>query len=168
MTSRLSALPLVIVALFVVVLPVRAEEAAKPKTEPAASIKAQLDAKGLKYEVDKDGDFKMIYEMADSKRTQTVFVRSPTFSFGGLEAREIWSPAYRSEDGKLPVDVANSLLEQNAELKLGAWENQGGIAVMVMKIPADASADQLIAAIEGAAAIADGTEKAFSGDKDAF
>ncbi len=168
MTSRLPALALVVAALLGVVLPAWAEDAPKPKTEPAASIKAQLDAKGLKYEIDKDGDFKMIYEMADSKRTQTVFVRSPTFSYGGFESREIWSPAYRSENGKLPVDVANTLLEQNAELKLGAWENQGGIAVMVLKIPADASADQLMAAIEGAAAIADGTEKSFTGDKDAF
>src|SRR5207342_782892 len=60
---------------------------------PDKIVKAQLDSKSLKYEVDKDGDFKVVYQTTGG-RTQLAYVRSTTNSYGSLKIREIWSPGY--------------------------------------------------------------------------
>lgn len=136
-------------------------------TTPDQVVKAQLDSKGVTYEIDKDGDFKILYKMSGG-RTQLAWVRSIVNTYGSLKVREVWSPGYKSDSDDFPALIANSLLDKNHEVKLGAWEAQGHVAVFVVKIAADASADELVDAIEAAVNSADELEKEVTGDKDEY
>jgi hypothetical protein len=134
---------------------------------PDNVVKAQLDAKGVTYEVDKDGDFKVVYKLSGG-RTQLAWVRSKVNTYGTLKVREIWSPGYKSDSNDFPALIANTLLDKNHEVKLGAWEAQDNVAMFVVKIAADAPADQLVDALEAAVNSADQLEKEITGDKDEY
>ena len=137
-------------------------------TEAAAQdgiVKAQLEAKGVKFEVDSDGDFKCVFRL-DSGRTQVVWVRSKVAEYGSVKVREIWSPGFRADTDDFPAIVANQLLTNSNTVKLGGWVKQGKNAVFVVKIPGDASADQLVNGITAAVESADALELALTGKDD--
>src|SRR5690606_4960429 len=96
-------------------------------------------------------------------RTQLVWVRSHVESTDHHAVREIWSPGYRAPGGTFSAAIANDLLERSNRLKLGAWVKQDDVAMLVLKIPADASADALDEAIDLAAASADMVERELLG-----
>ncbi len=129
---------------------------------PDLSLAPLLDTLGYAYEVDEDGDYRLLMEVPDSGRTQFVFVRSPVEEFGSTLVREVWSPAWEAE-GEFPADVANHLLQASAGLKLGGWMRHGRHAVMVVKIPAAADAFALGDAISAAAMAADQMELELGG-----
>lgn len=128
-------------------------------------VKAQLESKSIEFTIDKDGDFKITRDTRNG-RTQLAYVRSVVNTYGTLKIREIWSPGYKGDSNDLPSLIANSLLDKNHEVKLGAWEAQSNYAVFVVKIPADANADQLVDAIELAVSTADELEEELTGKKD--
>jgi hypothetical protein len=132
-----------------------------------ATIGQQLDALGYRYNVDKDGDYQLTFEL-DGERSQLVYILSGVESFGAHRIREIWAPAYRAPGGLIPAEVANRLLEDSQTSKLGSWVKQGDMAVFVVKIPADASQQQLDDAIDAATRSADQMEAALTPDKDEF
>ncbi|GAA5074391.1 hypothetical protein [Lysobacter panacisoli] len=133
-----------------------------------AGIAKQLESLDYEFEVDDDGDYRMIRDM-DDDRTQLVFVISKVESYGVHKIREVWAPAYRSpEDDALPADIANRLLADSQDSKLGSWVKQGDMAVFVVKIAADASTPELKDAIEAAAKTADEMESDLTDGKDAF
>ena len=140
---------------------------AAPKPDAAADpvVARMLDQLGYKYEVDGDGDYKLVMSVDDDRRSQLVFVRSPVETYGSYRVREVWSPAYQSS-GAFPGPVANRLLEASNDLKLGAWVKHGGHALMVVKIDADAGAAALEQAITAAVTSADEMEKELAGDPD--
>ncbi len=124
---------------------------------PDAVVKAQLEKKGTPFEVDADGDFEILVRI-DSDRTQQVWVRSVIEKTDHQSVREIWSRAYQVTSGPFPSAVANTLLEHSNTLKLGSWVKNGNSAMLVIKISADASADQLDEAIDLIAVTADAME----------
>ncbi len=125
--------------------------------EPDRATGRLLDSLGYKYEVDEDGDYKLVFDL-DNNRTQLVFVRSSVETFGAHHVREIWSPGYKSPSPQFSAAVANRLLEDSHESKMGGWVKQGELAMFVVKIDADASAEQLSDAIDAASRSADGME----------
>lgn len=136
--------------------------------KPDPLIKRHLEAKATPYEVDDDNDYSILVHMGDG-RTQQVYVISDTNRVDGINVREVWSTGYQAlEKGMIPAKVANRLLEHSHEVILGSWVKQDDYAVFVIKIPADASADQLDSAIDSAASTADALEKEFTGDEDQF
>ena len=58
-----------------------------------ASVKQRLDQIGMKYEIDKDGDYKVTIDFAKERRTQMVFVSGTTEAVSGFTIRKIFSPA---------------------------------------------------------------------------
>ena len=132
-----------------------------------ARIKQQLDAIGYEYEVDDDGDYKLVFD-TEEERSQLVFVISNVNKYGTHTVREIWSPAYQSTGNDFPALVANKLLEDSGENKLGAWVKQDDMAIYVVKIAADASSDELEDAIEFAVKIADQMEVVLTDGADEF
>lgn len=130
-------------------------------------IKKQLDSLKLKYEVDSDGDYKIVMDMGEG-RTQLAFIRSNTETYGSNQVREIWSPGYKSSTDVLPERVANRLLEYSNTVKLGGWVKQKSHAVFVVKISTSASADALKDALEAAVTSADEIEQEFTGKQDEF
>ena len=132
---------------------------------PDAIVKAQLERKETPYEIDSDGDFAILVRI-DDDRTQQVWVRSVVEKTDHQAVREIWSRAYQAEGDAFPARIANELLEHSNTLKLGGWVKNGDSAMMVIKIPADASADVLDEAIDLAAVTADKMELELTGKDD--
>lgn len=130
-------------------------------------IRAQLDALGYKYQVDKDGDFVLTFGL-DKDRSQMAYVLSATQRYGKLEVREIWSPGYRGADSQLPGDIANRLLEDSQLSKMGGWVKQDGVAVFVVKIDAAASQQDLDDAIDYVVRAADQMEAELTPGQDEF
>jgi hypothetical protein len=133
--------------------------------ESDAIVEAQLKAKGTPYEIDSDGDFQITVRI-DENRTQLVWVRSVVEETDHLRVREIWSPGYRSESANFPAAIANDLLERSNLLKLGSWVKQDRTAMLVVKIDAAASAEELDEAIDLAAIAADAVELDLTGKDD--
>ncbi len=131
-----------------------------------ARIKSQLAELEYKYEVDEDNDFKLVFTVADSERSQVVYVRSPVETYGTHAVREIWSPGYASPKDEFPGSVANRLLEASSAAKLGSWVKQGRNAVFVVQIAADASSAELDDAIDLAVSLADEMEAELTPGKD--
>ena len=140
----------------------RAEE---PKTGADAGIRAQMEALDYKYEVDEDDDFKLVFAL-DNDRSQVLYVRSTVETYGEHRVREIWSPGYKSPTDAFPASIANRLLEASSSAKLGGWVKQGRNAVFVVKIPADASKEELDDAIDAAIKLADEMEAELSPGQD--
>lgn len=140
-------------------------QAAAAKADP--QLKRQFDQLKYEYEVDEDGDYKLLFAVDDQdKRSQIVFVRSPVESYGEHRVREVWSPGYKSPTPQFSAKVANRLLEASQDSKLGAWVKQDDYAVFVIKISADASAEELDDAISAAMLSADEMEAELTPGKD--
>lgn len=121
------------------------------------AIARQLEKLEYTYEVDQDGDYQMVFDV-EGDRTQIVYVRSAVEDFGSHKIREIWSPGYVSKTKQFPVTVANRLLEDSQDSKLGGWVKQDMTAMFVVKVDSDASADKLSDAIDMAIRSADAME----------
>lgn len=132
---------------------------------PDPVVKAQLESKGTPFTVDDDGDYQITVRLEDD-RTQLVWVRSVVEETDHMKVREIWSPGYESESAAFPAAVANDLMERSNMLKLGGWVKQDNVAMLVVKIPADASAEVLDEAIDLAALSADAAELELTGKDD--
>ncbi len=131
-----------------------------------ASVKSRLDAQGIKYEVDGDGDFKVTYNYSKEGRTQLVFVGGKTESVAGYTVREIFSPAARIEKDGINGAKALELMTESRRNKLGSWEIGGDVLYFVIKLPDNISGKQLEAAMDIAAETADDMEIEISGDRD--
>jgi hypothetical protein len=132
------------------------------------SVARRLDAGGIKYQVDADGDYKVTYNYADEGRTQLVFVSGGTQSVGGYTVREVFSPAGRVAGDGINGAKALELLAESRSNKLGAWEIDGDVLYFVLKLPDDMSAAELESAMDIAAETADDMEIELSGDRDAL
>ena len=127
-------------------------------------IKAVLDKLKLTYEIDKDNDFSLPYDLGDG-RSQTVFLMSKTTKIGELEFREVASIGAMFE-GDLPAGLAEKLLLQSRDSTIGSWqmEKDGNnkVLVFVAKLPLDAEPKSWVKVIEGVAGKADLLEREVS------
>jgi hypothetical protein len=139
------------------------------KAEPDARVKKLLEARKIEYQITKAGNFKVDFSLK-SGRTQVAFISSATYRCLNVETREIVSPAYRSTS-PFTAEVANRLLSDNYEMKLGAWVIEKGpegyCALFVTKIPADSNDETFISALRLTLETADAMEKELTG-KDEF
>lgn len=141
--------------------------AAAPTQARDPAVEARLDARGIKYEVDGDGDYKVVVSYTDEHRTQLVFVSGATESIKGLTMREVFSPAGKVGEDSIAAK-AMALLAESRSKKIGAWEIAGDVLYYVVKLPDSVDASQLEAAIDIAAEIADDKEIELSGTRDAL
>ena len=133
-----------------------------------ASVAARLDARGVNYTVDEDGDYRVLYNYADEDRTQLVYVSGRTEEIGGYRVREVFAPAAFVDRDGIGGDRALALLKESRTQKIGAWEIGGDVLYYVIKLPDSVDAAQLEAAMDIVAEIADNKEIEFSGDQDAL
>ncbi|MBN2887467.1 MAG: hypothetical protein JXM75_12255, partial [Chromatiaceae bacterium] len=122
---------------------------------------------GVEYSIDADGDFRVVREMGGG-RTQLAIVRSVTSEYRNFEIREIWSVGYESEGGQIPVQVANMMLEDTFQKKLGSWAKMDNLGVYMVKLSANADAESLFSALKLAMESADELEESLTGTEDAF
>lgn len=131
-----------------------------------ASVEARLDARGVKYVVDDDGDYKVTYNYESEGRTQLVFVSGSTESVGGFKVREVFAPAARIAKDGINGAKALELLAESRKNKLGSWEINGDALYFVIKLPDSLDATALESAMDIAAETADNMEIQLSGDRD--
>lgn len=131
-----------------------------------ASVATRLDARGIQYVVDEDGDYKVTYHYSSEGRSQLVFVSGGTESVAGFRVREVFAPAARVAGDGINGQVALALLADSSSNKLGGWEIRGDVLYFVVKLPDGIDAAQLEAAMDIAAQAADDKEIEFSGDRD--
>ena len=133
-----------------------------------ASVRQRLESRGMKYEIDKDGDFRVVLSIRGTKRTQQVFVSGGVQTIGSVAIRKVFSPA--AVLSRNPVDGARALelLRDAATDKIGSWEIQGGVLYLVAKLPDSASAAELATVMDMLTALADDMEQKTSGTADAL
>lgn len=127
-------------------------------------IKSLLDKAQLKYEIDSDKDFKLLFDTG-GERSQVVFINSNTEELGGQTIVEIWSPAYRQSD--ISNEVLARILADGSRRKVGAWEiTQAGsniVAVFKVKVPLSPLSPVFLRSLCGAvASTADEVEEIIS------
>lgn len=141
---------------------------AAPVLAADASVESRLQARGVKYEVDKDGDYKITYSFSEEKRTHLLFVSGSTEEVGGLQVRQIFAPVARVAGNAVTGEMALGLLRENQGYKLGAWEISGDILYFVARIPDSVDATGLEQLMDIVASIADDKEIELTGAKDEF
>lgn len=135
-----------------------------------ARVRKVIEAIGWKYEVDSDGDYKMVFRF-DDERTQLVYANNQTVELGNMEIREVWAPGFR-----LPADASAdlllNLLRDNNRVKVGAWRviksGDDLVAVFTAQIAADADKDTFQTVVQAVSTTADEKEKAVTYGKDDF
>lgn len=153
--------------------------ARKPPADPR--VKIALDEIGYKYDLTESNNYRLNpiqTEQIGTKpdktpiyRSQLVYVNSTTETYGSLEIREVWSPAFYSA-GPLSAALANRLLRENNSVKFGAWrvevqEDSGKyLAMFAVQLAADSDAESLRLAIKSVILIADRMEKELTGADD--
>lgn len=125
-------------------------------------IREQLDALELNYDIDEDNDFYLTFEFDDG-RTQTVWIRSRTYSSHELEMRDVWSYAYEHSTKYLPEYLERRLLIDSYEQVIGGWAREGNAVVYMVKLPADIAAEVLQSALYDVAEEADDMELEITG-----
>jgi hypothetical protein len=136
-------------------------------SEPA-SVESRLAQGGINYEVDEDGDYRIVYGWEREGRSQTVYVAGRTNPLGGTEVREVFAPVMRVPGGGFDRAVANRLLRDSQERVVGAWEIAGETLLYVAKLPDDADAEVLGTTIGIVAELADNMEIELTDGEDAF
>jgi hypothetical protein len=157
----MKTLPIVVMAvLFGIAVPGFTPKARLQASGPDQRVEKALKKLGLKYTVDKDGDFKLIFT-TQGDRTQVVFINSGTETLRKMEIREIWSPAAKFSSTPPPA-LSQALLEKNGSFKIGsyAYKKAGDVYFLVfnVQISANASAEELLSVVIGVAETADATE----------
>jgi len=136
-----------------------AQLGSRKKHDPRVEV---LLKKGdLKFEIDQDGDFKLVNQL-DGGRTQAVFINTSTQNLGDMEIRDIWSVALVS-DKPLNTEIANDLLRENNVVKLGAWRVQRSgnktVVAFAAKIAADTDLETLLITLQAVTMTADKKEQ---------
>ncbi|MCS7304335.1 MAG: hypothetical protein NZ602_04425 [Thermoguttaceae bacterium] len=138
------------------------------KKSPDQRVEKLLQEAELKYKIDEDGDF-VLGNRIDDERTQLAFILSRTSQLGTMEIRQIWSIGYRSKE-PIPPKIAARLLEQNGQVKLGAWQirkmGDHYVAVFAAQIAADTDTKTLLLALHAVTTTADEMEKELTGKDD--
>lgn len=78
-----------------------------------ARVRSVLEELGVKYAVDDDFDFRVLFEVEDG-RTQSAIVRSQTEQFMGIEIREILSAGLASQ-GPFDARTAKNFTTQTTQ-----------------------------------------------------
>ncbi|WJI24189.1 hypothetical protein RHP47_00485 [Thermosynechococcus sp. QKsg1] len=139
------------------------------RVEADVRVSRILDRLGIRYQVDEDGDYRVVFELSNG-RTQQAFIDSKTQQLGSYEIRDVWSVGYSCE-GFLDQEIANYLLIENANKKIGAWElrplaDNRYIAVFCTKVAADCDPEALYTSIRVVLEVADELEKVLeAGDR---
>ena len=139
-------------------------------SSPDSRVMRQLETQNLRYQVDPDGDFKLVFQLEGS-RSQAAWIQSRTEKLGDLEVREVFSIGYRCT-GPIPQDVANRLMSRDKAGRLGSWERIAdgvdSLAIFVVRLPALAPADVLSESLGFCLSMADSLEQELTAGQDVF
>ncbi|HSD16157.1 MAG TPA: hypothetical protein VLC71_02710 [Thermomonas sp.] len=130
------------------------------------ALEALLKAADIPFEVDKDGDYKIVYDWSKDKRSQLVYVAGTAEEVDGVKLYEIFSPAKVIDNAGIDPLLAKRLLEQNGRYKFGAWEVAGETLYFGGKVPVGIAASPFETLVSLVAGVADDMELELSPGKD--
>lgn len=128
------------------------------------SMATRLDAQGVRYERDEDGDFRVVFAWQQEQRSQIAFVSGAAHALGDSAVREVFSPAARVPEGGFTAEQADMLLRDSQRNILGGWEIAGDMLFYVIKLHDDADGARFEQALEVAAQLADDMELQLTGE----
>jgi hypothetical protein len=131
-------------------------------------LEKRLTDQGYSFEIDGDGDYKIIVSWNTDQRSQIVFVGGRTEDLGNLAIREVFAPAAFVKKHRINGSKALGLLAHAGEMKVGSWEIRGDIVYFVAKVPDSLSAVDLDKLITSVAEVADNKEIELTRGKDDF
>ena len=131
------------------------------------ALEALLKAADIPFEVDDDGDYKIVYEWSKDKRSQLVYVGGTPETFADTPVYDVFAPALAVGEDGLSAEDANEMMKASGSLKLGAWERRGDGAYFAIKVPAGKlTAEQFDKILSLAAETADNFELEHSNSDD--
>lgn len=148
-----------------------ADEGVADRQPPVADIVSsaedtlaqRLDAQGVGYERDEDGDYRVIFVWQQENRSQQAFVAGSAHVLGDSAVREVFSPAAPVPEGGFSAEQADMLLRDSQRNILGGWEIAGDTLFYVIKLHDDADGARFEQALEVAAQLADDMELQLTG-----
>lgn len=151
---------------------VAAGQGAAERQPPAADIvpsaedtlAQRLDAHGVRYERDEDGDYRVVFAWQQENRSQLAFVAGSAHVLGDSAVREVFSPAAPVPAGGFSAEQADMLLRDSQRNILGGWEIAGDTLFYVIKLHDDADGARFEQALEIAAQLADDMELQLTGE----
>lgn len=139
-----------------------------PAQAQDSSVADRLNEKEILFEIDEDGDYKIVYNYSQEGRTQLVFVSGGTETVSGFSVREVYAPAALIEKDNIDGNRALELLRSSSQMKLGAWEIRGDALYFVIKVSDSVTASELESAMDIASATADDMEIELTGGRDDY
>ena len=131
------------------------------------ALEALLKAADIPFEIDDDGDYKVVYEWSKDKRSQLVYVGGTPETFADTPVYDVFAPALAVGEDGLSAEDANEMMKASGSLKLGAWERRGDGAYFAIKVPAGKlTAEQFDKILSLAAETADNFELEHSNSDD--
>lgn len=138
---------------------------AKKKAQEAANralIEGLVKKAELKYTIDDDGDYKLVFEVNDSTRTQVMWIETNICEVEGYRTLRLGSVAYR---GTLTKPMALELLADT--YKVGFWSiargNNGDCSVQfIAQVPVSIRPDELATCCSVVIEAADKLERKWS------
>jgi len=149
-----------------------AQDAAPALQAPVAEVVSgaedtlaqRLDAQGVRYERDDDGDYRVVFAWQQENRSQLAFVAGNAHVLGDSAVREVFSPAAPVPAGGFSAEQADMLLRDSQRNILGGWEIAGDTLFYVIKLHDDADGARFEQALEIAAQLADDMELQLTGE----
>jgi hypothetical protein len=141
---------------------------AAPVAAQDPGLEKRLSDQGYAFEVDADGDYKMVVSWNSDKRSQVVFVSGKTEDLNGMTIREVFAPAASVTRHAIAGEKALELLRHAGGIKMGSWEIRGDIVLLVAKVPDTIGAVDLDKIITMVSELADNKEIELTGGSDDF
>lgn len=96
-------------------------------------LKQKLDRIGWKYDILENGNYRVVFNVGGTKRTQLFYISGGTQSYDCLAIREFFAPA-----AKVSASVngakALELMAESHSKKMGSWEIHGDLLMYTVKI----------------------------------
>ena len=130
-------------------------------------LKAKLDATGLNYKVDDDGDGRLLFQTTED-RSQLVWIDSKKDKFSEYEDWDIFSYVADVPEGDLSGPEATFLLKKNGTFKAGNFMIRGTKLMFKIEVSCDISPAALKDALVMIAHTADKYENIMNEGGDTF
>jgi hypothetical protein len=136
-----------------------------------ARIIKLVESSGFGYEVDDDGDVKILLQWADSGRTQFVFLDGTVDEFGSYADVDVWSPV--ADVTRFATDELRNLVfweavHALAPRKFGGISIRGNYLVVKADIPLSLEPQTFRDMVWVVAKEADRLENALTGEEDSL
>lgn len=135
-----------------------------PAPTPASrdGFKQKLDRTGWKYDILENGNYRLVFNVGETRRTQLFYISGGTQSYECLVIREFFAPA-----AKVSASVngarALELMAESHTKKMGSWEIHGDTLMFTAKVSDAIDGEDLRSLMNMIVTVADEAELKLTG-----